>query len=94
MVRQSADRRSGALALDRSDWPGTGRAGHQPLDRAYYRKQAPNGELPAERTDRIISFFEALLSNGPGRSRRLELERIADDSTPDGADDTTGWLDD
>jgi hypothetical protein len=65
---------------------------------AYYRAHAPGGRLPTERADRSISFFEALLGDGPCPSRRmvlppLDIKRIAGDSEPDGADDLTRWLD-
>lgn len=65
---------------------------------SYYR--AHGGDLPSERTERLISFFESLLDgNGPGcASQRLQLApldivRPASDSEPDGADELTAWLD-
>ncbi|MDQ2999388.1 MAG: hypothetical protein M3R61_20330, partial [Chloroflexota bacterium] len=64
---------------------------------AYYT--AHGGELPIERLDRLVALFNALERDDvPGPSRRLDLppldiERIADDSEPDGADDLTTWLD-
>lgn len=64
---------------------------------AYY--QAHGGELPSARADRLIAFLERLTEgDGPGRASQrlvlppLDIERTADDSTPDGADALTDWL--
>lgn len=64
---------------------------------AYYK--AHGGELPIERANRLAEHLQGLMDgDGPGVSRRmvlppLDIERSADDSTPDGADDLTAWLD-